>query len=189
MKVSLYYESNRKKDYTWLEVPDESEFNVMIERDYQERLGKAKPGERVTRRTAQEILTEEICKPTFNSNHRNTRKSTSFDELSESVTLLIDNEIARKKSVEGEKCITGHSIMNRMRTVEEEVFPESDQEELYAALNAMPNRQSELLVKIYIQGIDQRVIAEEEGVDESAISHRKERALGRLEKELKKIKK
>ncbi len=58
MKIYLYYESNFKKDYTWLEVPDENEFSVMIERDYRQRLDKAKPGETVKRRTPQEILNE-----------------------------------------------------------------------------------------------------------------------------------
>ena len=181
MKVSLYYESNRKKDYTWLEVPDESEFNVMIERDYQERLGKAKSGERVERRTAQEILTEEISKPTFNSNHRNTRKSTSFDELSESVTLLIDSEIARKKSAEGEKCITGHSIMNRMRTVEEEVFG-TETGDLYSALETLSPEQRELLERVFLDGVSQRRIAEEENVSEVAVSLRIKRIRAKLEK-------
>ena len=61
MKLSVYYESNRKKYYTWLETGDE-DLSIMIERDYQERLAKAEAGEVVERRDPQTILDEEISK-------------------------------------------------------------------------------------------------------------------------------
>ena len=64
MKIYLYYEDKNKK--TYLDVP-EDECTVMIQTDYERRLREAEDGEEVMPRTVQEILDEEINKPTFNN--------------------------------------------------------------------------------------------------------------------------
>lgn len=65
MKIYLYYKDKNKK--TYLDVP-EDECTVMIQTDYEKRLHEAEDGEEVMPRTVQEILDEEINKPTFNNN-------------------------------------------------------------------------------------------------------------------------
>lgn len=98
MKIYLYYESNFKKDYIWLDVPEE-EMTITIERDYQKRLAKAKPGEKVVRRDFQTIMNEEISKPTYNSNHKDERRRASYDKLDAHETLLCDSNISRKTTI------------------------------------------------------------------------------------------
>ena len=184
MKLSVYYESNRKKYYTWLETGDE-DLSIMIERDYQERLAKAEAGEVVERRDPQTILDEEISKPTYQTEKR---RHASFDKLDENGGLLCDSAISRPTGHTGEKQVKGHGFLTRQRTVEDVVF-ETEEAELDAALAAMPEDQRNLLLDVYADEIDQRVIANREGVSDSAITHRKERALARLRREMEKIQK
>lgn len=47
-------------------IPDDTDFSTMIERDYQERLAAAGAGEKVTRRTPQEIM-DDVNKATYNA--------------------------------------------------------------------------------------------------------------------------
>ena len=187
MKLSVYSENNCKRNYTWFETEDDS-VNVMINRDYQERLEKAKEGEIVERRDPQTILNEEISKKTYNSNHRETRRHVSYDKMDEKGGVLCDSSIARKKNTNGKTYVQTNDFLTRQKTLEEEIFG-TEEDDLYAALAAMPADQYKLLMDIYVDDVDQRDIAKEAGVTESAISHRKERALARARKELEKIQK
>ena len=112
MKIYLYYESNFKKDYIWLDVPEE-EMTITIERDYQKRLAKEKPGEKVVRRDFQTIMNEEISKPTYNSNHKDERRRASYDKLDAHETLLCDSNISRKTTTANGKRYSW--MMNRWR--------------------------------------------------------------------------
>ena len=159
MKVSLYYESNRKKDYTWLEVPDESEFNVMIERDYQERLAKAKPGERVERRTAQEIL-DETSKEIFNSHHSETRNHVSYESY----------------DPEGKHLASDTDIEEETATV--------DYSDLHEELKKLPPEYQELIRKVYWDEIPQVRIAEAEGLGRKAINNRLVRIYAKIRENL-----
>ena len=78
MKITLYYEN--KNNPTTLDVPDE-EFDVMVETDYRQRLAVAVDKSAVVKRTVQEILDEEINKPTFNNQHTETRRHLLFSSL------------------------------------------------------------------------------------------------------------
>ncbi len=120
MKIYLYYESNFKKDYIWLDVPEE-EMTITIERDYQKRLAKAKPGEKVVRRDFQTIMNEEISKPTYNSNHKDERRRASYDKLDAHETLLCDSNISRKTTTANGKRYSW--MMNRWRLAVDFVFP------------------------------------------------------------------
>ena len=183
MKVSLYYESNRKKDYTWLEVPDESEFNVMIERDYQERLAKAKPGEKVERRTAQEILTEEICKPTYNNEHRAKDHTISLESLDPHDRLLgAEHHSCRRRSSYKEYSMAAdHAIYTKSP---EEELATDEYEDLHQALEALSAEQRELLERVFLDGVSQRQIAAEENVSEVAVSQRIKRIRAKMERVL-----
>ena len=182
MKVYLYYESNWKTDYTWLEVPDEKEFSVMIERDYQQRLEKAKPGEIIERRTPQEILNEEISKPTYRNYHRENRHCVSLEKLDPHDKLLgVDHPKTRRDSMHKSYDKATYPI----KTLEEELL-EDEYEDLHQALSALLPEQQELLKRIAIDEINQCQIAEEEGVSKSAISHRVDRIRERMIKLLKK---
>ena len=69
-----------------------------------------------------------------------------------------------------------------MRTVEEEIFAESDQEELYRALETLSPEQRKLLERVFLDGVSQRQIAEEENVSEVAVSQRIKRIRAKLDK-------
>ena len=187
MKLSVFYESNYKKDYVWLDTGD-ADLSIMVENDYQERLAKAKDGETVERRDPQTILNEEISKPNYNSHHKEARRQAAYDKFEEKGGLLCDSTVARKRDTNGNFCIQARNILTKQKTVEEEAIG-TEEDDLYAALAAMPREQRELLLDIYADEIDQRVIASKAGVSESAVSRRKDRALARLKKELEKIQK
>ena len=78
MKITVYYEDNR--DRTTIEVPDE-DCEIWVENDYRQRLAVAEDKASVTRRTPQQIMDEECNKPTYNNEHRETRRHVSFDAL------------------------------------------------------------------------------------------------------------
>ena len=187
MKIKLYWEDNHEYAKTTFEIP-EDDFSVMVELDYQERLEKAEDGEIVERRDPQTILNEEISKKTYNSNHKETRRHASYDKMDAKGGVLCDSGIARKKNTNGKTYVQVRNFLTRQKTLEEEVFG-TEEDDLYAALAAMPDEQRNLLLNVYADDVDQRVIADDDGVTESAISHRKERALARLKKELKKVQK
>ena len=157
MKIYLYYEDKNKK--TYLDVP-EDECTVMIQTDYERRLCEAEDGEEVMPRTVQEILDEEINKPTFNNNQTETRRHVSLDALEE---LGIDFVGEQGVKIDGEEFA-----------------------ELRDAIAKLKPEQQELLKKVFWEGIKQVDIAKSEGVDDSAISWRLARIYKRLKKSLKK---
>ena len=75
MKLKIRYENNvdNKAPITVeIEVPDD-ECTVMIEADYQKRLGNAEDKLQVTRRDVQSIMDEEFNKPLYNLWHKEHR--------------------------------------------------------------------------------------------------------------------
>lgn len=78
MKIYVYCEDKNEK--TYLDVPEE-ECTVMIQTDYERRLREAEDGEEVMPRTVQEILDEEINKPTFNNNQTETRRHSYIEDI------------------------------------------------------------------------------------------------------------
>ena len=84
MKITLYYED--KNHPTVLEVPDE-ECSVMVETDYKQRLEVAEDKSSVLRGSVQEILDEEVNKPTFNRNRAETRRHIQMSALGGDETL------------------------------------------------------------------------------------------------------
>lgn len=75
MKLKIRYENNvdNKAPITVeIEVPDD-ECTVMIEADYQKRLGNAEDKSQVTRRDVQSIMDEEFNKPLYNLWHKEHR--------------------------------------------------------------------------------------------------------------------
>ena len=151
------------------------------------RLAK-QPGDPEPERFSYLDVDEEISKPTYNSSHKENRRKASFDKLEKNGGLLCDSAIAQPTRPDGKKMLKGHNFLTRQKTLEEEVLG-TEEDDLYAALEAIPADQRALLLDIYADDVDQRVIADGEGVTESAISHRKERALARLKKELERIQK
>lgn len=162
MKLSVYYESNFKSDYVWLDTGDE-DLNVMIENDYQQRLAKAKDGDVVARRDPQTILDEEISKPTYNSHHREARRSVLFSAL----------------DPEGDRISDGSYF-------EDDICDQAEYEEVRAAMKQLNPQQRKLLKKIFWDELSQREIADQEGVRENSLSDRKKRALTALQKILEK---
>lgn len=130
MKLSVYYESNYKRDYVWLDTED-ADLSVMIERDYQERLAKAQDGEVIERRDPQEIL-DETSKEIYNSHHRYARRSV--------LASALDPEGKRSRSA---------------GNPEEEVIRREESAALRAAINQLPTRQARLLNDAFAFGPDQ----------------------------------
>ena len=158
MKVSLYYESNWRKDYTWLNVPEE-EFDVMIENDYRERLKKAKPGEKVERRTPQEIL-DETSRAVYSSNCKETRRHVSYEAYDPD----------------------GKRIRSDTNIEEETAWV--DYTDLREALKKLTPEQQELVRKVFWEGVQQTKIAEDEGLGKKAIGNRLTRILRKMKENL-----
>ncbi len=159
VKVRLYYESKLPGDVIIIEAPD-YECERMIERDYQIRLSEASDKSKISRRTVQEILDEELNKPTFNNNQTETRRHISLDAL--------DPE---------DKYITEEAELS-----ERLQLPEKDR--LSRAMLQLRPDQRRLVHQVFFEGYSQHEIAEIEGVDETAVSKRMSRIYARLRKAL-----
>ena len=143
MIVKLYYE--KKTETTEIEVSDE-ECSLMIQTDYEMRLRNAKDGEEVLPRSVQEILDEEINKPTFNSNQTETRRHCSLDVMQEA-----GMDLSNEDDIE---------------------LPDEKYAELRAAIAQLKPEQQELLRKVFYEEIKQVDIAKSEGVKKASIESR-----------------
>ena len=143
MIVKLYYE--KKTETTEIEVSDE-ECSLMIQTDYEMRLRNAKDGEEVLPRSVQEILDEEINKPTFNSNQTETRRHCSLDAMQEA-----GMDLSNEDDIE---------------------LPDEKYAELRAAIAQLKPEQQELLRKVFYEEIKQVDIAKSEGVKKASIESR-----------------
>lgn len=150
-----YYEDNRRK--TTIEVPD-GDCEIWVEEDYQRRLEEADDKSAVRRRTAQEIMDEECNRPTYNSEHRETRRHVSLDALDPLGDTFPDEN------------------------AEFDPFAGEEYEELRAAIEKLEPAQKELLRKVFWQEIKQADIAREEGVYWTAVNNRLSRIYARLRK-------
>ena len=140
----------------------EDECTVMIQTDYEKRLHEAEDGEEVMPRTVQEILDEEINKPTFNNNQTETRRHSYIEDMDPDDKHFDD----------------GTDILSDY--IQRESF-----EELYRAIEQLEPKQQELLKKVFWEEIKQVDIAKSEGVGKTAIENRMTRIYARLKKLLK----
>lgn len=154
MKIYVYCEDKNEK--TYLDVPEE-ECTVMIQTDYERRLREADDDEEVMPRTVQEILDEEINKPTFNNNQTETRRHCSMDAMLE----------------EGFDFISEKDI----------VLAEEKYAELRVAIAQLKPEQQELIRKVFYDEIKQNEVAENMGIKKAALSRR----LSRIYKQLKEL--
>lgn len=157
MKITVYYEDNR--DRTTIEVPDE-DCEIWVENDYQQRLTVAEDKSTVSRRTPQQIMDEECNRPTYNSQHAETRRHISLDCLDPMGDTLVGSP-----------------------DIETDLFDE-DYAELYRAIEHLLPRQKELLLKVFWEDLRQVDIARSEGVSEPNIPRRLTKIYARLKKEL-----
>ena len=157
MIVKLYYE--KKTEITEVEVSEE-ECTVMIQTDYEKRVRNADDGEVIMPRTIQEILDEEINKPTFNNNQTETRRHYSLNAMQDAGMNLSSEE-----DIE---------------------LPDERYAELRAAIAQLKPEQQELIRKVFYEEIKQVDIAKSEGVGKTAIENRMTRIYSRLKKILKK---
>jgi len=157
MKITVYYED--KTCATTLEVPD-ADCEIWVETDYQQRLAAAEDKSTVTRRSPQEIMDEECNKPTFNNNHRETRRHASLEQVDLDGCFLAGAE-----------------------DVQTDLFNE-DYAELYRAIEKLRPQQKELLRKVFWDEMKQAEIAAEEGVWWTAVENRLSRIYARLRKNL-----
>lgn len=156
MKIYVYYEDKNKK--TYLDVP-EDECSIMIQTDYEKRLLEAEDGEVVLPRTVQEIMDEEVNKPTFNNNQTETRRHCSLDAMQEA-----GMDLSSEDNIE---------------------LPDEKYAELRAAIAQLKPEQQELLRKVFYEEIKQVDIAKSESVGKTAIENRMIRIYSRLKKLLK----
>ena len=157
MKIEVYYEDKRSR--RTVEVPDE-ECRKWEETDYRQRLAAAADKSAVRRRTAQEIMDEECNRPTYNNEVKETRRHMSLETLDPMGDTLV-GDAGRDPGL-----------------------PQEGYDNLYEAIGKLTPGQRELLQKIFWEKRSQREVAEEEGVDESAISRRLARIYARLKKVL-----
>ncbi|HHY08371.1 MAG TPA: sigma-70 family RNA polymerase sigma factor [Corynebacteriales bacterium] len=154
MKIRIQHENKS----IYLEVPDE-DFTLMIDADYEDRLSSVEDKETVTRRSPQEIMDEHFNKPEYNNWHKFDRhrgmpkKPFRKDDESEDATDHMDyfpnntDEVTREKQEEYEYLC---EIIRK----------------------TLKEKQAELLIAIFLDGVSVTEYAEREGVSKSAISHR-----------------
>ena len=146
MKIYVYYED--KNDKTYFDVP-EDECTIMIQTDYERRLREADEGEEVMPRSVQEIIDNEINKPTFNNNQTETRRHIHIEDVDPEDRHFDD----------------GTDILSDY--IKREGF-----EELYAALEQLGPQQRELVNKVFWEEMKQTEIAKAEGVKKASIESR-----------------
>ena len=146
MKIYVYYED--KNDKTYFDVP-EDECTIMIQTDYERRLREADEGEEVMPRSVQEIIDNEINKPTFNNNQTETRRHIHIEDVDPEDRHFDD----------------GTDILSDY--IKREGF-----EELYAALEQLEPQQRELVNKVFWEEMKQTEIAKAEGVKKASIESR-----------------
>jgi RNA polymerase sigma factor (sigma-70 family) len=154
MKIRIMYDNKP----TYLEVPDE-DFTLMIDADYEDRLSCAEDKETVTRRSPQEIMDERFNKPDYNNWHKFDRhrgmpkKPFRKDDVSEDATDHMDYFPDNRDEVTQEK--------------------QEDYEYLCEIIyKTLKEKQAELLIAIFLDGVSVTEYAKREGVSKSAISHR-----------------
>lgn len=177
MKIRIMYDNKP----TYLEVPDE-DCTVMIDMDYEERLSSSEDMETVARRSPQEIMDERFNRPEYN----NWRK---FDRHSATTTP--------PKKLNGKRGYIKATDDNESANIKEntiDLYPDNSDEEArekkaeyeYVCKiihKTLKEKQAELLIAIFLDGVSVTEYAKREGVSKSAISHR----LNTAKKNLKKV--
>ncbi|MEG7903797.1 sigma-70 family RNA polymerase sigma factor [Bacillus paranthracis] len=166
MKIRIMYDNKS----TYLEVPDE-DCTVMIDMDYEDRLSCAEDKETVTRRSPQEIMDERFNKPEYNNWHKLDRHSAATTP---------------PKKLNGKRGYSKATDDNEGKNIKEntiELYPDNtdevtrEKQEEYEYLceiirKTLKEKQAELLIAIFLDGVSVTEYAEREGVSKSAISHR-----------------
>ena len=158
MKINLYWEDCHKSCRTIMDVPAE-QFSLLIETDYRERLSRTDDPDSVTRRTAQEILDEQISKPTYNAHHRASRHCVSLDAM-DPEGVLIASGFNLEEAAHISHC------------------------DLYEAIKTLSDDQKELLWKVFWDNRTVTEIAEEEGIKPNTVTKRLSRIYARLKNRL-----
>lgn len=143
---------------TNLEVP-EGDFTVMIDADYEDRLSSAENKEAVTRRSPQEIMDERFNKPDYNNWHK-------FDR---------NKGMPKKPFRKDDQAVDETDHMDYFSDDTDEETREKQTEYEYVCNIIRKNlkeKQAELLIAIFLDGVPVTEYAKREGVDKSAISHR-----------------
>lgn len=156
MKIKLYYE--RKDQATILEVPD-GECEIMVETDFRQRLASAEDKSSVHRRSAQEIVDEELNKPTFNNHQKETRRHVALEAL------------------DPEGCNITDGLDTLATLIQEEQF-----EELRQAIQHLRPQQKELVRRLFWEDEKQADIAREQDVSKAALTGRMKKIYAALKK-------
>lgn len=102
----------------------------------------------------------ELDKDSYNSNHKETRRHNSVENMQAQGTQIADESVDVVSAIEKKE--TSEALNN--------------------ALDKLLPQQRELIQKVHFEGVQMVAIAREEGVDKSAISHRLKRIYQQLKK-------
>ena len=158
MEIKVFYE--KKTEVTRIEVP-EDECTLMIQTDYERRLSESGDEGDISPRSVQEIIDDEINKPTFNNNQTETRRHSSLEAMSDAGFDFI-----------GENDITA---------------AEDKYADLREAIMELNEEQRELVDMIFFKGMKQKDVAKIKGVSAPAITQRMAVIYSQLKKYLKKF--
>ncbi|WP_410986696.1 ECF-type sigma factor [Bacillus paranthracis] len=154
MKIRIQHENKS----IYLEVPDE-DFTLMIDADYGDRLSSVEDKETVTRRSPQKIMDERFNKPEYNNWHK-------FDR---------HRGMPKKPFRKDDESEDATDHMDYFPDNTDEVTRENQEEYEYLCeiiRKTLKEKQAELLIAIFLDGVSVTEYAEREGVSKSAISHR-----------------
>ena len=177
MKIEIKYENKTVS----LDVADDTDFSVMIERDYEERLAEAKAKGEDTKDIVpydvQQLFSESLNKPDYNNYHKHNRhsgmpkKTYRKDDEAADMTDGID-------SINPDKCVYWLGA-NEAEKRDAEL---EDEEVRNLIRSVLKPKQAELLIAIVLEDISLKEYAAREGVSISAISHRRETAIKNFKK-------
>ena len=177
MKIEIKYENKTVS----LDVADDTDFSVMIERDYEERLAEAKAKGEDTKNIVpydvQQLFTESLNKPDYNNYHKHNRHFGMPKK-----TYRKDDEAA--DMTDGIGSINPNKYVYWLGATEEEKRDtELEDEEVYNLIRSiLKPKQADLIIAIVLDDISLKEYAAREGVSISAISHRMETAVKNFKK-------
>ena len=177
MKIEIKYENKTVS----LDVADDTDFSVMIERDYEERLAEAKAKGEDTKDIVpydvQQLFTESLNKPDYNNYHKHNRHFGMPKK-----TYRKDDEAA--DMTDGIGFINPNKYVYWLGATEEEKRDtEIENEEVYNLIRSiLKPKQADLLIAIVRDDISLKDYAARENVSVSAISHRMDTVIKNFKK-------
>ena len=160
MVITLRYDNSLPIS---INLPDDTDFSLMLDRDYEQRLADAEEGGEVSRHQTAQDFFDGMSREDYNGWHRENRRANSFHSLN-------FKDASQLAFIEA-----GFSRIEK----------EEEAEKVREAVGKLPEKQRKVIASIYFGGRTQEDVAEAEGITQPAVAQRLKSALENLKKVLK----